>query len=225
MAWGTGQAFGGASLLRWALPDECPPATTVERRPPVTALLPYSQRAFSLRQPLFRGRHFFEYTRTYAQLFTLLFSEGEPSAALAPMRAFWVAVYADDLSAYLREFMQLCLLLYYDCFGSVQLTQAAQCFDYWIGGIRLSKLQVRRESVTRALREWSYNLLDLIVQAYTPQQLFDAVYGMDELVAVYAQQADQPDETLGPVQSRYRQRLLHYFGRTRAELTTRALWT
>ncbi|HEX8329025.1 MAG TPA: DUF262 domain-containing protein [Hymenobacter sp.] len=223
--WAPGQALGGASLLRWALPDECPPSPTPGRRPPVAALLPYSLRAFSVRQPLFRGSHFFEYARTYAQTFALLFGAGEPSAALAPMRAFWTAVYAADLSAYLREFMQLCLLLYYDGFGSVQLAQAAQCFDYWVGGIRLSRQQVRRESVTRALRDWPHNLLDLIAQAYTPQQLFDAVYGIEDLQAVYAQQADQPDEALGPVQSRYRQRVLHYFGRTRAELTTRALWT
>jgi hypothetical protein len=224
IAWAPGQAFGGASLLRWVLPEECPPVPSRGRRPPATALLPYSMGAFSLRQPLFRGNHFFEYTRKYAQLFTLLFGEVEYSASLASMRSFWAAVYAEDLSTYLREFMQLCLLLYYDSFGSFQLAQAAHCFDYWVGGIRLSRQQVRRESVTRALREWPYNLLDLIAQAYTPQQLFDAVYSIEALQAVYAQQADQPDEALGLVQSRYRQRLLNYFGRTRAELTTRALW-
>lgn len=217
-------AAGAASLgtsvglLRGARPDECPLA------PGSAAQLPYSMRAFSLRQPLSSGSHFFEYARKYAQVFALLFGEATGSASLAPLRVFWEVVYPVEMSAYLREFMQLCLLLYHDSFGTVELLQAAHCFDYWVGGLRLLRQQVRRESVTRLLREWPHNLLDLIVQAYTPAELFATVYGLEELREIYAQQAELPDEQLGRVQYQYRRRLLIYFGRTRAELLTRELW-
>lgn len=126
------------------------------------------------------------------------------------------------MSVYLRQFMQLCLLTYYDCFGQHQLVQATYCFDYWIGAIRLSKQQVRKESVTLSIRDYEYNLLDVITQAYAPGEIFGTVYGMETLRTVYEEQSGV-DYVRG-VQGRYRQRMLDYFDRSYSQLTCRESW-
>lgn len=212
------------SLNRWALPAECPVAPEASTDSQVGDLLPYSLMAYSLRQPLFKGSHFFEYTRKYAQCFDLLFGSKPAGLTIQLLRDFWLTVYSADMSVYLRQFMQLCLLVYYDSFGQLHLIQAAYCFDYWIGVVRLEKRQVRKESVLVPLGQHQRNLLDVITQAYSPQEIFDFVYELDSLREVYTQQARVAEEQLWPVQRRYRTRLLEHFERPNSELTNRATW-
>lgn len=213
-----------SSLNRWALPAECPVASEASTDAQVDGLLPYSLMAYSLRQPLFKGSHFFEYTRKYAQCFDLLFGSQPAGLTIQLLRDFWLTVYSADMSVYLRQFMQLCLLVYYDSFGQLHLVQAAYCFDYWIGVVRLEKRQVRKESVLLPLEQHQRNLLDVITQAYSPQEIFDFVYELDSLRDVYTQQAKVTEEQLWPVQRRYRIRLLEHFERPHSELTNRATW-
>ena len=206
------RAEPGGSLLRWALPDECPATGAAGS---------YSLNAFSLRQPLYQGSHFFEYTRKYAQLHALLFSHKHDAPALRPLRAFWHQVYGDDMSVYLRQFMQLGLVLYYDCFGHRQLLAAAHCLDYWLGAIRLAKHYVRREAALVSFQENAHNLLDLIVQAYRPEEIFELVYRLPRLRDIYA----RPVTSAGRVQGNYLARVLHYFNRSAQDLPSRHEWT
>ncbi len=92
---------------------------------------------------------------------------------------FLKKVYSGDMSVYLRYFIQLCLVTYYDCFEELQLHKAAQYFDYFIGSLRMSKYYVRSEAVKNSLTKAPNNLLDILIGAYRPQEVFDFIAGLE----------------------------------------------
>ncbi len=178
--------------------------------------------AFSLRQPIFKGQHFFDYAACYTEVFTQLFEQPGPGSDIAHLREFIGAVYSADMSSYLAQLLRLCLVVYYDCFGLACLREALHHFDYWIGSIRLGQQAVYAKTVTKALGEGPWNMIDLIIQAYLPEEVFAVIAALPQARQVYAAEAGK-DAHRG-VQGRYRQRLLDYFGQPATDFSQRLAW-
>lgn len=179
---------------------------------------------FSLRQPLHRGLNFFRYTDKYIAIYNLFFHSAENvDYEILAVRNFYEAVYNYDMSIYLRHFMQLCIIAYYDVFGNKQLLHATYAFDYLIGSIRLSKQQIKKEAVSKCLKdeEYSNNVLDIIANAYLPDELFDFLYKIEESDEIYYSEKIKRDDG---VRGRYKDRVLSYFNKNEKSLTNRKIW-
>lgn len=176
---------------------------------------------FSLRQPIHDGLNFFHYTQKYVAIKELLFlSEPKGSAQIIEMREFFDTVYTNDMSYYLKQFLELCLILYYDNFGDECLLEAICKFDYVIGESRLTKKQIQDKSVRLILKE-NLNLLDVIAQAFLPQEIFDYVDSLTKVEEKYKSFAF--DEKESSVRTRYYERLNIYYG-SKQDLKYRKSW-
>lgn len=165
---------------------------------------------FSLRQPIYKGVNFFEFTQRYHDVLHKLFQDDESltSESLMRARAFYDAIYKKKMSAYLRGYMQLCLVMYYDNFGVELIDKAIQYFDYFIGSIRIQKFYVRQESVKNSLIHSSNNLLDVIAHAYLPSEVFDFIKSEESISKIYSEEKlDNPKSVRGE----YKKQLLIYY--------------
>jgi hypothetical protein len=176
---------------------------------------------FTLRQPLFKGLNFFKYSEKYVAIHELLFhNDNISNIDILNFRAFYNSVYNNDMSGYLKHLMQLCMVAYYDIFGNEMILDAALCFDYLIGSVRIQKQQVKKEAVAICLKKNQNNLLDVIVQAYIPSEIFDFVYNLEETNKIY--QAEKIEKE--GVQLRYKRRIINYFNRSEVEFQNRNQW-
>lgn len=177
---------------------------------------------FSLRQPLYKGLNFFRYTDKYIAIYSLLFqSNDETDNAIFELRRFYNAVYTSDTSVYLRHFMQVCMISYYDVFGSDNIVDASYCFDYLIGSIRLKKQQIKKESARRCLIDLPNNILDIISNAYLPEEVFQFVYAIEEIDEVYEEESIKINDG---VRGRYKSRIVSYFNKNEKSLKNRKSW-
>lgn len=179
---------------------------------------------FTLRQPLFKGHNFFWFTRKYHEvLHMLLFSKDAHSEEVEETRKYYQAVYDRDMSEYLRHYMQLCLVMYYDSFGEEKLSEAIKHFDYFMGGIRLSKYYVRQEAIKNSLMHGvSNNLLDVIATAYTPEEVFDFIKSQEGVKETYRKIDLSNDRSL--VKKRYVRRVIKANGRESENIKNRWEW-
>lgn len=177
---------------------------------------------FSLRQPIYRGLNFFKYTAKYSAIYDLLFiSTNCEEIEVKEMKEFYNFVYNHDMSIYIRHFMQLCLVVYYDSFGKQNINEAALCFDYLFGAIRMEKQQVKREAVPKCLKETKNNLLDVIANAYLSKEVFDFVYSLKSCEEIY----EEEEVKIGiGVRGRYKERVLNYFDQSEENLSNRKQW-
>lgn len=128
---------------------------------------------FAIRQPVYKGQNFFDFTDKYHAIFNFLFnSKEQESSEIEQVLSFYNRVYTRDMSVYLRYYMQICLVAYYDNFKEEQLFKAIQLLDYYLGAIRLEKYYVRQEAIKNSLKNASNNLLDVICNAYLPEEVF-----------------------------------------------------
>lgn len=177
---------------------------------------------FNLRQPLHKGINFFKYTEKYVAIYNELFDADSTYEEIKQVRTFYRYVYNYDMSQYLRHFMQLCLVMYYDAFGQEKVIKAAMCFDYLLGSIRISKQQVKREAVVNCLKDNTYNLLDIIAQAYLPEEVFQFVYNLEDVDEIYEEEEIEINDG---VRGRYKSRVLEYFERDEEYLINRKSWS
>ncbi|MCS4435337.1 DUF262 domain-containing protein [Aquiflexum gelatinilyticum] len=141
---------------------------------------------FAIRQPIYKGQNFFDFTEKYHSIFDLFFNEsGKKTKAIQDSINFYNAIYTRDMSAYLRYYMQMCLVAYYDNFGEEKLFDAIQYFDYYIGSVRLEKYYVRHEAIKNSLKIAELNLIDLIINAYLPNEIFSFIKGAKSIDDVY----------------------------------------
>lgn len=179
---------------------------------------------FNLRQPLYKGLNFFRYSEKYIAIYQLLFENQENNdSEILQVRNFYHHVYNNDMSVYLRHFMQLCLIAYYDVFGSNRICHAAYSFDYFIGSIRLSKQQIKKEAVSKCLKDKDMpnNILDVIANAYLPDEVMDFVYAIEVNDKVYLNAQIKSGDG---VRGRYKDRVLNYFNKNEKTLTNRKVW-
>lgn len=177
---------------------------------------------FSLRQPIFKGHNFFQYTQKYHSIHQLIFSDNSTvSDMVKKAREYYNNIYTENMSVYLRHYMQLCMVLYYDVFGDQQLDAAIKYFDYLIGSIRIHKYYVKKEAVKNSLMECSNNVLDVIANAYLPEEVFDFIVEQNQPKEIYEKEKLENDTG---VRNSYKRRVLTYFNRNEKTLKDRLSW-
>lgn len=172
---------------------------------------------FALRQPIETGTGFFLYAERYAAMFTFLFhTENVRNSELSRFKEFYKAVYiSSGMSGYLQELYRLCAVMYYDKFESVQIDKFAKHLDYYIGVYRIELSSIYAKTATRILKEKNQNLLDIISQAFIPDQVFqfmientnDAIFRDEQIQLV------KNGHPICAVQSNYKRALLKYYGK------------
>ena len=110
---------------------------------------------------------------------------------------------------YLQELFNLALLMYVDRFGYQHLLTFAVGLELVLGGLRLEKSYIFKESPLKYLRDAPYNLLDEICGAYRPQEVMaflrseiERSKGYGNAVSIVLSKG---------VQGRYLNALLNYF--------------
>lgn len=180
---------------------------------------------FSMRQPLFKGHNFFQFTQKYHAIHQLIFyNEENTSDELKKTQAYYQAIYSNDMSEYLRHYMQLCLVMYYDVFQEDRLSQAIAYFDYFMGSIRIDKSYVRKESIKNSLLNATNNLLDVIATAYTPEEIFDFIAQQETIRQIYDPEKQGKLEKNNGAGSRYTERVLKFYGKHDFSLKDRLSW-
>lgn len=153
----------------------------------------------------------------------MLFSDAiVDSEEITKAKAFYNKIYTPNMSVFLRHYMQLCLVMYYDTFGDNQLTKAAFYFDYFIGSIRIDKHYVREEAVKNSLiKNSTNNLLDVIANGYLPEEIFDFIASQRSIIDIYKKEKLDNDNG---VRNQYKQRLMKFFKKEESTLKNRLLW-
>jgi hypothetical protein len=183
------------------------------------------QMPFSIRQPLYKGLNFFHYTKKYVEVYSLLFKDVTEDKELLDTRVYYNALYVQTgMSAYLREFMQLLLITYYDNFGTPDLVKAIKLFDLILGSIRLKKRMVMKEAIPKLLRESSENLLDLLVGAYHITEIEEYLRVNTGFVEVYQEIKAEKVPDIKGVQGKYLKGLLTFYGKEEQDLKHRRNW-
>lgn len=169
---------------------------------------------FAIRQPVYKGQNFFDFTDKYHAIFSFLFnSKEQKSSEIAQVLHFYNALYNRDMSVYLRYYMQMCLMAYYDNFKEEQFFKAIQFFDYYIGAIRLEKYYVRQEAIRNSLKNAPNSLLDVICNAYLPDEVFSFVNQSKSSENIYVNKGflNGKKEVKNNVIDRYIQRICKYY--------------
>lgn len=181
------------------------------------------QMPFALRQPLYKGLNFFQFTQKYYSIHRMFFSDIQyHSNEINKTKEFYNKIYTSNMSVFLRHYMQLCLVMYYDTFGDNQLSKAAYYFDYFIGSIRIEKYYVREEAVKNSLiRSSTNNLLDVIANGYLPEEIFDFIMAQHSIIDIYNKENLDNDNG---VRNQYKQRVMRFFEKEEATLKNRLLW-
>ncbi len=174
---------------------------------------------FAIRQPISSGIGFFLYADKYAAMTKHLLDEKQPSPEVRAYQKFYSHVIA-DLSLYLREMFLLASVMYVDQFSYSQLLPFALWLDYALGAIRIQKQYIFKEAPLIFLRDSPHNLLDVIANAFRPEEVI-AHLKKDPLAGlIYEGEIIEPRKG---VQGRYKQRVLSYYGKE-GSLKNRARW-
>ena len=165
---------------------------------------------FSLRQPIYKGLNFFQFTHKYHAIHTLLFfSKLDEHSPIKKVREYYSAIYDNDMSVFLKHYMQLCLVLYYDMFAENDLLNAIKYFDYFIGRVRIEKKSVKKETVYNLMKnDFKLNLLDVITQAYFPNDIFIFISEQDYISYVYI---NEKLKTKDGARYRYKKRVSDFY--------------
>ncbi|ARS49329.1 hypothetical protein PSMEN_13410 [Ectopseudomonas mendocina] len=174
---------------------------------------------FSLRQPIQRGLGFFLYVEKYVAVVNQLFGPSTQTQQVRAFRQFYTAVIM-RLSPYLRELFCLAVLMFVDRFGTCDLLRFALSLDYVLGAIRIQKTYIFAAAITVYLRDAPLNLLDVIAQAYTPDEVIGFLMSDPHPEAIYANEDIEPDTT---VRGRYKAAVLTFYDK-QGSLAGRATW-
>jgi hypothetical protein len=177
---------------------------------------------FTIRQPLYKGLNFFQFTQKYYAIHQLLFYKTDiEDSNIQKVRTFYSEIYNSNMSEYLRHYIQLCLVMYYDTFGSVEIDKAVQYFDYFIGSIRIDKYYVRQEAIKNSLLQSDNNLLDVIAHSYLPEEVFDFILRQNQVKAIYENENLMADNG---VRDKYKNRVISFYNLQETKLTKRIEW-
>lgn len=186
---------------------------------------------FAIRQPIYKGQNFFDYTDKYHAIFRFLFNTKEQkSREIEKALHFYNALYTRDMSEYLRYYMQMCLVAYYDNFKEEQFFKAIQYFDYYLGAIRLEKFYVRQEAIKNSLKNASNSLLDVICNAYLPNEVFNFIIQSNSAEKIYVDSKflNRDKQVKNHVIDQYIERLCEYYnkdvGNRLIEVKSRKQW-
>lgn len=173
---------------------------------------------FALRQPIEKGIGFFLYSERYAAMYHFLFhTEHSQNSELFKFKDFYKAVYSlSGMSEYLKSLYRLCTVLYFDKFESKEIDKFAKYLDYYIGVYRVELSSIYDKTAIRILRDKKQNLLDIISQAFIPEQVFDFIMEntndtvfRDETIPLVKENG----QLIYAVRSNYKRALLKYYNK------------
>ena len=173
---------------------------------------------FALRQPIEKGIGFFLYSERYAAMYHFLFhTEHSQNSKLFKFQDFYKAVYSHSgMSEYLKSLYRLCIVLYFDKFESKEIDKFAKYLDYFIGVYRVELSSIYDKTALRILRDKKQNLLDIISQAFIPEQVFDFIMEntndtvfRDETIPLVKENG----QLIYTVRSNYKRALLKYYNK------------
>jgi hypothetical protein len=153
---------------------------------------------------------FFLFADKYAALTHELLNEKHTHPEVRAFHDFYQRVVA-GISVYLREAFLLAVVMYVDQFGFERLLEFALHLDHVLGGIRVDKRSVFRETAKNFFRNKPLNLLDLISGAFIPDEVMD--YLMEDKEADRQYKESDAVAVGEGVRGRYKQRVLTYYGR------------
>jgi hypothetical protein len=111
--------------------------------------------------------------------------------------------------------------MYVDQFGFERLLKFALRLDYVLGGIRVEKRSVFRETARNFFRDKPRNLLDVIAGAFIPDEVMEYLMQDQEADRQY-RESDAVEVGKG-VQGRYKQQVLCYY-RCQGSLNGKREW-
>lgn len=179
---------------------------------------------FVIRQPISKGVGFFLYADKYMTLLDKLLNIGSKNNDIQDFNHFYDKVIA-HLSPYLRELFLLSTLMYVDQFGSKKLYPFALWLDYALGALRVEKDNVYKASIPPFLRDKALNLLDVIANAFTPEQVINHLKDDASTQKIYTN--DNIDMSKNGVKQDYKKRILNYYGledNLEVSLNNKAQW-
>ncbi|MCM3163242.1 DUF262 domain-containing protein [Metabacillus litoralis] len=165
---------------------------------------------FSLRQPISKGLGYFLFSKRYAEVIHLLFTDQTiTSKEIKRFRDFYENVWK-HLSVYLKELFILASLMYYDKFGEQQLFRFSLWLDHLLGAIRLEKQNVVKQAPMNFLKDSENNLLDVISHAFTPEEVFNFLSRCSQPIDIYTKENIEKGKG---VRGYYKERILSYYGK------------
>ena len=173
---------------------------------------------FALRQPIEKGIGFFLYSERYTAMYHYLFNiVNTYNNELDSFKEFYKAVYIQSrMSDYLQSLFRLCIILYFDKFESKKIGKFAKYLDYYVGSYRIKLSSVYDKTVVKILKEKKQNLLDIITQAFIPEQIFDFIFdNTDDTIYMNEKIPLKNDngQLINKVQSNYKRALLNYYNK------------
>ncbi|QTA82712.1 DUF262 [Desulfonema limicola] len=166
---------------------------------------------FTLRQPISKGLGFFLFSAKYADLVhMLLFDEDIKKPDIKAFRALYKDVWT-KISLYLKELFVLASVMYYDKFDSEKLLEFTLWLDHVLGAVRIEKQSIYKEAITKFLKETDNNLLDIISQAFRPEEVILFIKSLTYYNEIY-----EKEEVIAGngVQGVYKQNVLEYYKQT-----------
>ncbi|HEX6981315.1 MAG TPA: DUF262 domain-containing protein [Balneolaceae bacterium] len=127
---------------------------------------------FTLRQPIYRGLHYFLFAEKYAELLYELFRGETEDQEIKRFRRY-VEVIVKENGYYLMELFLVCSLTYYDKYGSKKLSEFAELVGLAHGIKRLEQYYIFRQSALKYIRE--YNLIDVITYSFRPIEVIESL--------------------------------------------------
>lgn len=163
---------------------------------------------FTLRQPITDGLGFFLFSEKYADLVRLLlFDQEVKNNEIKSFRLFYKDVWT-NISLYLKELFVLSSVMYYDKFGSDKLLEFSLWLDHVLGAVRIEKQYIFKEAPLKFLKESDNNLLDVISQAFRPEEVIQFLKNINHTKDVYA---NENVERGKGVQGVYKHNILYYY--------------
>jgi|GEM_PF-391818 len=127
---------------------------------------------FTLRQPIYSGLHYFLFAEKYAELIFELFHEETLNKVFIDFRNY-VDTIVDENSYYLKELFLVCVVVYYEKFGTAKLLKFVEYLGLAHGVKRLEQYYIFRQSILKYVRE--YNLIDVITYSFRPEEVIDSL--------------------------------------------------
>ena len=134
---------------------------------------------FSIRQPISKGLEFFLYVEKYAQIVEFLNSDNKN---IFEYKKFYENIINNSsFSVYLREFFILAVVCYYDKFEHHKLFEFSLWLEYILGAVRIKQSMIVEKTTPKVIRELPYNIIDIILSAYTSSDIIDFLKSIEQL--------------------------------------------
>ena len=164
---------------------------------------------FSLRQPISKGLEFFLFVEKYAQIVDFL---NKDSNEILEYRGFYKDVINNSsFSVYLREFFTLCVVCYYDKFEHYKLFEFGLWLEYILGAIRLQQSMIVEKTIPKVVRDMPYNIIDIILGAYTPNEIIDYLKSIEINETYEKYKLDEDENKQTSIRDRYIKSIIKYF--------------